>query len=74
MKNSMSKIQVLMCSFQPIVGWRVRRTSTCHTAKVAVVDMDYGKVMRIPTAEYIRPGSFVNPIKVVDRYLKENRV
>ena len=58
-------VDVLLLSFNPIVGWRVAAKSLSKYQKLGVVKIGSLKLLRIPMAEFVKPGRFCNPRKLI---------
>lgn len=58
-------IDVLLLSFNPVVGWRVAAKSRSKFHKLGVVKIGSLKLLRIPMFHSAVPGRFCNPRKLI---------
>lgn len=60
-----SPTDVLLLSFNPVVGWRVAAKSRSKFLKLGVVKIGSLKLLRIPMFKPATPGRFCNPRKLL---------
>jgi hypothetical protein len=66
----MGKIEVLLCSFCPKSGWRVKGVARADSDRIAVVVVDGRKLLQIPVAKAVKGGRFCNPRKLAVEYVR----
>lgn len=66
----MPPVQVLLCSFSPVTGWRVRGISQSDYWRPSVVKIGELKLLKIPSLSPIKPGYFCNPKKISIDYVR----
>lgn len=64
-------MRTLLCSFDPVIGWRSVGSVVNTSLKVSVIDICGIKVLAIPSLEHIRAGRFVNPAKIAVDCVRE---
>ena len=58
-------IEVLLLSFNPVVGWRVATRSKSRFPKLGIVKIGAIKLLRMPMFNEAIPGRFCNPRKLL---------
>jgi hypothetical protein len=68
---SESPVDVLLCDFDPLMGWRVRAVSKSDSKRVGIFKFGSIKLLRIPVIQAVKPGRFCNPKRLVLEFIRE---
>lgn len=60
-------MEAILCSYDPLSGWRVVGPSS--GTKICVVVVDGRKLLSIPVAQHVKRGWFCNPRKLVSSWV-----
>jgi hypothetical protein len=66
-------VDVLLCDFHPVTGWRVRGVSKSDYKTVGIFKFGSIKLLRIPVTRTVRPGHFCNPVKLTIEFVREDQ-
>lgn len=57
-------MRTLICSYDPIIGWRSVGSVISTSLKVSVVEIGGNKLITVPSLAHVRAGQFCNPAKL----------
>ena len=63
-------VDVLLCDFHPVTGWRVRGVSKSDYKTVGIFKFGSIKLLRIPVTRTVRPGRFCNPAALAVEFVR----
>ncbi len=66
-------MDTVLCSFDPVAGWRIVGPGEQGNTKIAVVVVEGRKLLSIPVVSRTKPGWFCNPRKLVMKWLHATR-
>jgi hypothetical protein len=70
---SESPVDVLLCDFDPLIGWRVRAVSKSDSKRVDIFKFGSIKLLRIPVIRVVKPGRFCNPKTCVLEFVRSTK-
>lgn len=70
---SASPVDVLLCDFDPLMGWRVRAVSRSDSERVGIFKLGSIKLLRIPVIRTVKPGRFCNPRTEVLNFVRSHQ-